>query len=109
MQETTIVFITLLLLLIITCIFGGSMRQTPVVVSQYPPTNMGGSYGLPMEQFNEEEGVDEDDIPNNEDIMGGGGPMEVQMDETVEGMENNEEEDELVNPQPYISEEFASY
>ena len=82
------------------------MRQTPVVVSQYPPTNMGGSYGLPMEQFNEEEGEDEDDIPNNEDIMG---PMEVQMDETVEGMENNEEEDELVNPQPYISEEFASY
>ena len=88
------------------------MRQTPVVVSQYPPTNMGGSFGLPMEQFDEEEEVYEEENPNNEDMLtGGGDPMEVQMDATVEGMENDEEEDspELVAPQAYISEEFASY
>jgi hypothetical protein len=74
---------------------------------------MGGSYGLPMEQFDEEEEGYEEENPNNI-LTGGGDPMAVQMD-AVEGMENNEEEEDdsrivgPVPPQAYISEEFASY
>lgn len=117
MEETGVVFITLLLLLIITCTFGGSMRSSSsgTYVQQHAYPGYGGPGFGGAEMFNEMRRADEEE-ENREKKYEGFDDGNVEADVEVIPADEEEEEGAYSSsygmntaPNAFVAEEFASY
>jgi hypothetical protein len=109
MDETAIVFITLLLLLIITCIFGGSMRPSAPVQSMSMLHTERFRPGKRADDEDEaEKGYEGYEDDEEEGDRRTGGVRNVVPAETDAPMTGGGEDGGSA-PHGYIAEEFAAY
>jgi hypothetical protein len=109
MDETAIVFITLLLLLIITCVFGGAMRPSAPVQNMSVHNSFFPERFEPAKKEEDEEQDKEGYEDDEEEDAGKAGVRDVVPEPPMGGggmggggMDNSA-------PHGYIAEEFAAY
>lgn len=109
MDETAVVFITLLLLLIITCVFGGAMRPSAPVqsVSMHNAFMHSERFKPSMAGEDDEDGKegyeDDEEEPMEKQVVREVVPEPPSHEAVGLGM------DGASAPQGYIAEEFATY